>query len=114
MPDTRAPYIDYVNNMIDIIENEVAIIKECELSANSDYDSDNMEVAVGGLSFGAPLSAATVVFSGEDSVFTKYILMSPFFGISAGPIDNAVINAPLIAIHSKTVCRTILGQLGVN
>eukprot|EP00485_Elphidium_margaritaceum_P001606 CAMPEP_0202689080 /NCGR_PEP_ID=MMETSP1385-20130828/4425_1 /ASSEMBLY_ACC=CAM_ASM_000861 /TAXON_ID=933848 /ORGANISM="Elphidium margaritaceum" /LENGTH=608 /DNA_ID=CAMNT_0049344167 /DNA_START=204 /DNA_END=2030 /DNA_ORIENTATION=+ len=90
LPTERQPYIDYVYSMIDVIKQEVDIIKTCELAARSTFDVDAMEVVVGGLSFGAPLSAATVLFSGSDSIFTKQILMSPFFGVSAGSLDKAV------------------------
>eukprot|EP01084_Bolivina_argentea_P031248 57835_1 len=88
MPDTRQPWIDFVDRMIAMIEDEVAITKECEQLANSGYDADGLEVITGGLSFGAALAAGTVVQSGLNSVITKHVLMSPFFGISAGAIDN--------------------------
>ena len=115
LPTVRQPYIDYINTtMLNAIKDEVSIIKECESTANSAYNTDNLEVVVGGLSFGAPLAAATVVLSGPDSVFTKQILMSPFFGITYQGFDNLIYKCLLNTASFRDCLPTYFTAIGFN
>jgi len=114
MPTSRAPYIDYITMMIEVIEDEVSIIKECETAANSAFSTDDLEVVTGGLSFGAPLAAASVVFSGSDSVFTKHMLMSPFFGVSTAGADNLIYKCLLNTATFRECLPTYFEMIGFN
>eukprot|EP00486_Rosalina_sp_Unknown_P000160 CAMPEP_0201566122 /NCGR_PEP_ID=MMETSP0190_2-20130828/5670_1 /ASSEMBLY_ACC=CAM_ASM_000263 /TAXON_ID=37353 /ORGANISM="Rosalina sp." /LENGTH=574 /DNA_ID=CAMNT_0047984401 /DNA_START=250 /DNA_END=1974 /DNA_ORIENTATION=+ len=115
LPNTRQPYIDYITEtMLPAIRDEVSIIQECEVAANSLYDTNEMEVVVGGLSFGAPLAAASVVLSGSDSIFTKHILMSPFFGITYQGFDNLVYKCLLNRAAFKDCLPIYFEAIGFN
>eukprot|EP01083_Nonionella_stella_P034200 93651_1 len=85
LPTSKQAYIDFVQRMNTIIADEVTTICQCEddISGNKD-----LEVAVGGLSFGAPLATAAVVLGGKPSIYTKLIIMSPFFGIASKGVDD--------------------------
>ena len=65
LPNTRGPYITFTEMILDIISDEVSIIKTCEFSVDS-VSASPLEVVVGGLSFGAPLVTATEVHSSND------------------------------------------------
>ena len=52
LPVTRQPYIDFVERMIAVTSDEVGIIEQCEAEANSAFSADDLQVVVGGLSFG--------------------------------------------------------------
>merc|ERR1712013_377995 len=107
LPETRAPYIEFVERMNGIIEDEVSRISECE-------DNDELEVAVGGLSFGAPLAAGSVVMSGEDSVFTKLVLMSPFFGVAYKGLDDLLYKCLANTMAYSECLPTFFEQLGYD
>eukprot|EP01084_Bolivina_argentea_P298240 513931_1 len=73
LPTSRQPYIDYVKMMNNVIRDEVSIIKQCE------NNNINLQVVIGGLSFGAPLASASVLLAGKNSLYTKQLIMSPEF-----------------------------------
>eukprot|EP01084_Bolivina_argentea_P189511 325891_1 len=114
MPTQRQPYIDFITMMIDIITDEVNIIKQCETQANAQFITDNLQVAIGGLSFGAPLAAASVILSGVNSIFTKHILMSPFFGISYKGIDDTIYKCLLNTKEFKNCLPMYFEQIGFD
>ena len=102
--------------MTDIISDEVSIIKACESSVDS-ASTTPLEVVVGGLSFGAPLAAATVALSSNESnssIFTKHILMSPFFGISSSAADDAVYKCLLNTAALTDCLQPFFESFGVS
>ena len=60
------------------------------------------------------LAAATVVFSGADSVFTKHVLMSPFMGVTYSGSDDVIYKCPLNSAQFADCLPTYFEAIGYN
>ncbi|KAJ3148658.1 hypothetical protein HK101_002136 [Irineochytrium annulatum] len=81
-PRTKQPYIDFAQWAVDMMREEVAS------QAPTGRRADGFIVATGGLSLGAPL--ATVATSLGNGLFSKTILVNPFFSAAIEDVDFGV------------------------